>query len=193
MEDFRREFQEIVQKMKQYEKEYKRKLLFLGFLNKHLGKRNTKIIVLGGFAVQFYTAGEYISKDIDIACNNREALDELLNAIYFKKIGQHYYSDDLEIALEIPTASIPKREEDRLLIVETEGYEIPIIGIEDIIIDRLNAYTHWQSLEDGRLAKELLHIHSDQVNWDYLELRAKEEKVSLQFQKMKEELLGIKK
>lgn len=193
MGDFRQEFQLIIQKMEQFEKEYKRKLLFLGFLNKYLKMMDSNLIVLGGFAVQFYTAGEYLSKDIDIACSNPKALGELLISIAFKKIGRHYYSDELEIALEIPTSAISKREENRVLIVEIEGYEVPLLGLEDIIIDRLNAFTHWQSLEDGRLAKELLQIHFDEIDWDYLQIRANEEKISLNLHKMKEELDGERK
>ena len=80
MEEFKQEYKEILKKMDQFDKDYKKSLLFLGFLNKYLKKINSSIIILGGFAVEFYTIGEYSSKDIDLACNDRMALENLLTS-----------------------------------------------------------------------------------------------------------------
>ncbi|NVM27546.1 MAG: hypothetical protein HWN65_01780 [Candidatus Helarchaeota archaeon] len=188
MDNLKQEYLQILEKMKKFEKEYKKKLLFLGLINKYLKKKDSNIIILGGFAVQFYTAGEYLTIDADLACDNRDALNDLLITLNFEKIGRHYFSEDLNLAIEIPTSSISKNQEERLYLIEIEGYEIPILSIEDVIIDRLNAFTHWQSLEDGRLAKELLLIHFNRVDWSYLETQAKEEKVISELLDLKKEI-----
>lgn len=72
MENLEEEFLQIKRKMEIFENEYKKKLLFLGFINKYLHNSNSRIIILGGFAVQFYTAGEYTTMDVDLACNNKK-------------------------------------------------------------------------------------------------------------------------
>ena len=188
MEDFKQEFSQIKEKMEQFVDDYKKKLLFLGLINKYLKESKSKIVILGGFAVQFYTAGEYITKDIDLACNNRNALKKLLIASNFKVIGRHFYSDELDIAIEVPTSSITSNEEQRLKNIELEGYDVFILGIEDIIIDRINAFVHWKSLDDGRLAKELIFIHFKELDWKYLEMRAREEESNAELQKIKDEI-----
>ncbi|NVM02308.1 MAG: hypothetical protein HWN67_08220 [Candidatus Helarchaeota archaeon] len=188
MEEFKEEFLQIQKKMKDFDKEYKKKLLFLAFINKFMNKVNSNIIILGGFAVQFYTAGEYLTKDVDLACNNIDVLNDLLISLKFEKIGRHYYSNELDIAIEVPTSSITRNEKERLTIIEIEGYEVPILGVEDIIIDRLNAFAHWKSLEDGRLAKELVLIHFNKIDWKYLKMRAEDERVSSELNEIKVEM-----
>jgi predicted nucleotidyltransferase len=190
MTDLMDEFKQIQDKMKKLDEVYKRKLLFMAFLNKCLREVNSRIIILGGFAVQFYLAGEYLTHDIDLACDNRSALKEILKELNFKNVGRYQYSEDLGISIEIPASNIAPNQEERLFIVIIEGYEIPILGIEDIVIDRLNAYTHWKSLEDGRLAKELIYIHYETLDWDYLETQARQEKVYDKYLEMKEEING---
>jgi hypothetical protein len=126
--------------------------------------------------------------DIDLACNNKAPLIKILKALNFEHIGRHYFSNELNIAIEIPTSYILNNQEERLYIIEIDNYEIPILGIEDIIIDRLNAFTHWQSLEDGRIAKELLLIQYDKIDWNYLESQTQSERVNKALQNIKQEL-----
>jgi hypothetical protein len=51
-----------------------------------------------------------------------------------------------------------------------------LIGLEDLIIDRLNAYMHWKSTDDGIWVEEMLITHFDKIDWEYLEKVAKREK-----------------
>lgn len=188
MEGLAQEFEQLIQRMRNIDENYKKKLLFLGFLNKYLNKINSKIIVLGGFAVQFYLAGEYLTHDIDLACDNRDSINEILITLNFEKIGRHYFSDDLNLSIEIPTSSITPQQQERVVVIEIDGYEVPILGLEDIIIDRLNAFVHWQSLEDGRLARELIYIHFKEIDWDYLYVQARKERVEEKLQELEEEI-----
>ena len=66
--------------------------------------------------------------------------------------------------------------------------EIKTLGIEDIIIDRLNALVHWKSLEDGRLAKELVLIHFNKIDWKYLKKRAEDERVGSELTEIQAEM-----
>ena len=52
-----------------------------------------------------------------------------------------------------------------------------IIGVEDLIIDRLDAYVHWDSTDDGNWAQELLALYQQDIDWTYLKTRAQAEGV----------------
>ena len=49
---------------------------------------------------------------------------------------------DLDVAIEIPDDVLAGSEE-KITQVEIEGLNVYIIGVEDLIIDRGNAYVHW--------------------------------------------------
>ena len=49
-----------------------------------------------------------------------------------------------------------------------------IVGVEDLLIDRLRAWVHWKSEEDGRWTRRLAHLYSDRMDWRYLRERTKE-------------------
>ncbi len=154
-----------------------KRLLFMGLLTKEMEKEDFKPIVVGGNAVEFYTAGGYTTGDIDIIAPT-EPVDKILGNWQFKKEGRHWYSEDLEIVIEAPAAFLEDEEQhEKLLEVEIDNLTVYIIGIEDLIVDRLNAYIHWNSTDDKFWAKELTEIHREEIDWDYLKNRAISEKI----------------
>lgn len=44
---------------------------------------------------------------------------------------------------------------------------------EDLIMDRLRGYVHWQSMSDGEWAGRLIALHEASIDWEYLNCRAK--------------------
>jgi hypothetical protein len=76
--------------------------------------------------------------------------------------------------VEVPASSLPG-EESPVETVEFEaGLQCTIIGIEDLIIDRLNACKHWKSETDCEMVALLLKRYSADLDWDYLEKKAAE-------------------
>ena len=49
---------------------------------------------------------------------------------------------------------------------------LTIIGEDDLIMDRLRAWVHWQSTEDERWTKRLAQLYKDQIDWEYLRSRS---------------------
>ena len=47
------------------------------------------------------------------------------------------------------------------------------IGIEDLIIDRLNACKHWKSEIDCEMTELLVMRYGEELDWDYLDKKAK--------------------
>lgn len=154
---------------------FEKRLLFMGLLTRELRKYGIKPIVVGGNAVEFYTVGSYATGDIDIICADYRKLGEVLKDWGFKREGRHWISKKYDILVESPN-DILIGSSKKVTEVEIKGLKVYLIGIEDIIIDRLNAFVHWKSSEDGRWAKELLILNKDKIDWKYLEEQSKQEK-----------------
>ena len=153
---------------------WKRRLFFVAILTKALERDGLKPVVVGGHAVEFYTLGDYATKDIDIVMDESRRLDDLLNAWGFMRQGRHWYHEEFDIAIEVPSTTLAGDME-RLVEVEVEGLPVYLIGIEDIIIDRINALVHWKSIRDGEWAHEMLCLHAGEIDREYLLRRAGEE------------------
>jgi len=154
-----------------------RRLRFIGLLTRELQDQDIRPIVVGGAAVEYYSAGGYATGDVDLVSPGGRKIDRILRSWGFEKEGRHWFSEDLGMALEIPAQELAG-DYDRLTVVDLEGLQVYLVGIEDLIIDRLCALVHWKSADDGNWARELAVLHRDQIDWKYLFGRAKEEKVA---------------
>lgn len=63
-----------------------------------------------------------------------------------------------------------------------------VISIEDLIIDRLNAYKRWSD-QDSKMWVEILFEIADSINhsidWEYLKRRSSEENIEEIFDELK--------
>ena len=131
-------------------------------------------VVVGDNALEFYTLGAYATVDVGLVSARRTEIGALLESWGFDRTGRHWHHADLDVAIEIPDDVLAVSEE-KVTRVEIEGLTVYIIGVEDLIIDRLNAYVHWRSTDDGNWAKELMLLYQQDIDWSYLETRAKTE------------------
>lgn len=167
-------FSEHLEKLKGMPDNWQKRLFFMGILTQALEAEKIRPIVVGGHAVEFYTLGGYSTGDIDIALGDNKVLIKILNDWGFEKEGRHWYSEKFDIAIEAPASSL-RGNKDMITEVDVEGLTVYIIGVEDIIVDRLAALVHWNSLRDGEWAEEMLALHLDRIDLPYLKNRAKEE------------------
>jgi hypothetical protein len=116
-----------------------RKLYFCATLIKSLGE--IKPIIVGGTAVEFYTAGGYSTRDIDLVCADREAVVQRLREYGFEQFGRHFYDEELDLSVEIPDTKLAGDEARvrKVIIRQRTNLVAYLIGIEDILVDRLNA------------------------------------------------------
>lgn len=180
--------QDVLEEVKNTKNPLEKRLLFLGLLTAALEKYKIKPILVGGNALEFYTMGGYATADIDIVFPDNKLIDDVLKKWNFEKEGRHWFRADLDIAIEAPGSSFDG-DRDKVSEVKIKGFKVYIIGIEDLIIDRLNAYVHWKSNQDGFWAKELMILHKDKIDWKYLLKRSKskENNVEAAFVKIKKE------
>lgn len=161
---------EILKKIKEIESPLKRQLLMVALITNLLEQKGKDApIVIGGCALSYYSREVYFTADIDLAYSDREALDVVLKEIGFKKEGRYWTNDELKIVIEVP-ASVLVGEDPPVEDVEiADNLYCRIIGIEDLIIDRLNACKYWKSEIDCEAVELLIKRYTKELDWAYLE------------------------
>ena len=149
---------------------FKRSLCVLGVITQAMITYGIRPILVGGGAVEFYTLGSYTTKDLDLIVEGREKAKTALDNLKFKRRSgaRHWYRDDLDLAIEIPDDYLAGSME-KVTKVLIDNMPVYIIGIEDLLIDRLSAYKFWKSQSDGEWAARIMLIHMDDIDWAYLD------------------------
>lgn len=146
----------------------RKRLLALGLVADRLRESGLEPVLVGGAAVEFYTAGGYTTGDIDLALAHGPETDAAFADLGFRKQGRFWVREDLDLLFEAPApAGLPGETAPRTT-VEIDGLVVVILGIEDLVIDRLRAWIHGTSDEDGRWARRLVLLYSDRLDWSYL-------------------------
>lgn len=165
----------LVSKLRHEPDQLKKKLLLLGYLTSRLEKKGESIYLVGGQAVETYTAGQFTTGHVDITTTDRKTTEEVLSQMGFKSRGMIWLNEALGIAVHI-VGQYPKRAE-KARDFEIGPHTVHVVGVENLIVDRLAAAKHWKSARDGDAARALWNIFKDQLDKEYLKKRAREEKV----------------
>lgn len=164
---------DIIAKIKATESPLARQLLIVGLVSHLLEEKGKSApIIIGGCALSYYTREVYFTADIDLAYADRESLDAVLNSLDFHKKGRYWVSEDLDIAIEVPASQLAGEDSPIEIVELGEGLKCKVLGLEDLIIDRLNACKHWKSEIDCEMAELLVHRYKDELDWRYLEKKA---------------------
>lgn len=154
-----------------------RRLAFAGLLARACRVRGWREpVIVGGHAVEFYTAGGYTTVDIDLVVAS-DALSQVLEGWGFARDGRHWYDERLGLLVEAPGHQLDSEQQERVVAVEVRGETVSVLGVEDLIVDRLNACVHWDSREACEWARTLIDAYRDRIEWDYLRQRALSEHV----------------
>ncbi|RIV28106.1 UbiD family decarboxylase [Alicyclobacillaceae bacterium I2511] len=152
---------------------FERSLKAIAVITWVLEKVNLHPIVVGGKAVEIYTTGSYTTMDVDLVVSGRHLVQEALSQLGFQQEPdrRHWYHSGLHLPIEIPD-SILEGSQQRVMDVDVDGYTLHVIGVEDLILDRLRAAVHWKSLTDQEWAEFLLAAHWESIDLNYLENEA---------------------
>lgn len=147
---------------------FQRMLYFSAILTSLLAKEGIHPIIVGGFSVEIYTRSEYTTSDVDFILNGREITATILKQLGFESLGKDWFHKELEIAMEIPDNFL-KGDYDKVVKLELDNNEfVYVIGIEDILLDRLRAFVHWHSSRDGEWAERLFLTHRERIDVNYV-------------------------
>lgn len=167
--------QKILDKIRKTESPLKKQLLTAALISGLLDEKGKEIpTIIGGCALSYYSREVYFTADIDLAYADRDALDEVLKTIGFKKEGRYWISEDLKLAVEAPASALIGEDSPVEIVEIDEGLQCKIIGIEDLIIDRLNACKHWKYETDCEMVYLLVRKYLGELDWEYLEKKAAE-------------------
>lgn len=129
-------------------------------------------VIIGGCALSYYSREVYFTSDIDLAYSDRESLDAVLKSIGFEKEGRYWVNEGLKVVIEAPAATLPEENAPMEVVELDEGLQCFIIGIEDLVIDRLNASKYWKSEIDREMVELLIERYRNDLDWAYLEKKA---------------------
>jgi hypothetical protein len=150
----------------------RRRLVALGALTARLAPQRIEPILVGGCALEVYTDGGYTTADVDLALPSGPDVDAAFADLGFTKRGRFWVRAELDLYFEAPApAGLPGETAPRTEL-EVDGLRVVVIGVEDLLIDRLRAWVHWKSDEDGRWAARLVALYAGELDWDYLRSRA---------------------
>jgi predicted nucleotidyltransferase len=151
-----------------------KKLLIVGELTRRLATQGIRPIIVGGTAVEIYSLGAYQTYDIDLVVAQREQAICALEAMGFERAGRVWFHPSWEMVIEIPDTHLAG-DTARINRIDIDGYQVDCIGLEDLILDRLNAAVYWRSSEDRRWVGILLGAYGDTLDYAYLRERAGQE------------------
>jgi len=146
----------------------RRRLIALGALTARLAPSEVEPILVGGCALELYTDGGYSTGDVDLALPHTPEVDAAFADLGFSKRGRFWVRPELDLLFEAPApAGLPGETAPRT-VLDVEGLRVVVLGVEDLLVDRLRAWVHWKSDEDRRWATRLVALHRSRLDWDYL-------------------------
>lgn len=180
------QFRNDIRAIASIENQTKRRAMFLALLNRELESRGSRpTFLVGGFAVEIYTAGNYTSGDVDIK-GPQEAIESLLLEVGFQKFDKSNYGDE-ELGIYVqwlgegPHPPFECRERAIDVSLGDPDLRVRMICYEDLMIDRMCQTKYWGN-PDGvlwaRAIAESLELAGQKLDWTYLEARARDEDIS---------------
>ena len=157
----------------------RRRLVALGALTERLAGDKIVPILVGGCALEVYTDGGYSTGDVDLALPHSEEVDAAFADLGFTKDGRFWLRMDLDLIFEAPApAGLPGETAARTEL-SVDGMRVLVLGVEDLLIDRLRAWAHLKSAEDERWATRLVALYRDSMDWDYLKAKVAPERTEI--------------
>ena len=159
---------------------FRRRLYFLGFFTHTLQQNGVQAILVGGEAIDVYTAGTFATADIDLVVDNKTITEKLLNRFGFgKKANGLWLNQDLVIVIQVITNPY-SGDTEKLRTFQVKDYQLKVAAPEDLIQNRLYSAKFWKSnpQRDMEESIALLGIFSDSIDNSYLDKIAKENDIT---------------
>lgn len=127
-------------------------------------------IIVGGLSVEIYTLNGYTTQDIDFVLNGYDLASEVFASLGFVKLGKNWVHSDLGVSVEIPSNFLAG-DYDKITELAVADRTVYIIGLEDIILDRLRAAVHWESGESREWGYRMLLMYFEELDLEYIQGR----------------------
>ena len=162
----------LIAQLRKEQNSLTQKMLLLGYITYRLEKEKQHVYLVGGQAVETYTAGQFTTGDIDITTTDSKVTEKVLTSLGFEQIGMIWLNKQLGVAVQI-VGLFPNANLDKALTIEAGPYKVNVIGVEDLIVDRLAHVKFFKVAGDMEKAKALYAIFKRQIDKKYLRDTAK--------------------
>ncbi|SDF29632.1 DUF6036 family nucleotidyltransferase [Sporolituus thermophilus] len=150
-----------------------RQMTVAALIATELEKKGTKVVLVGGSAVEFYTAANYLTRDIDFIATRLDGIKEVMTGLGFKNEGGTWYlPENPNIVVEFPKGPLDGDWNRIQNVTLPDGTSVNVIGIEDILIDRACAVKYWNDPEEW--INYLMVGNFEHIDWEYLNKRSQE-------------------
>lgn len=166
---------ERIAKALQYADPLRRQMEIAAVIATEMKQHGVQCVLVGGSAVEFYTMASYLTQDIDMVVTVPDAIKTVMSGLGFINNGGTWvWSDDPSVIVEFPKGPLAGSWNKVQNVRLPDGAEVPVISIEDIIIDRLLAAKYW---EDGSelWALRMIAAHYGDIDWKYCRQKAASE------------------
>ncbi len=99
----------FISKLRKEPNQLRKKMLLLGYVTSQLEKKKQSIFLVGGQAVETYTAGQFLTGDIDVTTSDSAITQKVLKSLGFEEIGMIWLNKPLGIAFHIVGHFAPER------------------------------------------------------------------------------------
>jgi len=128
-------------------------------------------VLVGGAAVELYSAGAYTTGDIDLVGSVPSRVERTLRAAGFERHGRHWVHEAAQLFVEFPGRALG--EDERAVWRNIGEHRIRIVSPEDLLVDRLGAWQYWRSSVDGVNVWLLWRALEDTIDLARLEARVR--------------------
>jgi hypothetical protein len=130
--------------------------------------------IVGGSAIEIYTNGSYVSGDVDIVTDSRDAIARVLVSWSFKNEGKWFSKKEWSLFVDVmETPGTGSRRLTRVLTTKAGSFRVA--AIEDLLIKRVREAVNWQDREEAYDQAVLLARYANRVDWEYIEFYARKE------------------
>ncbi len=168
--------------------DFAKRIEIMAIITEAMKNIGIKPVIVGGHAVEFYTSGGYATMDIDMLCAcSISKVNSILKPLGFNKEGKYWVlaDENIYVAIEVPSGPLAGDRNKITKVEINEGLNAYFIGIEDIIIDRLNRYKHWKEYSDEEWIIGMIILNYKEIDWDYIYKRAEEERTLEEIQEFR--------
>jgi hypothetical protein len=125
----------------------------------------TPAVVVGGAAVEFYTAAQYLTGDIDMITISSQIGPTMQSLGFLNEHGTWVLDGENVIVVQFPKGKL-HGSIDKVRPVHLLDGLVEVIGLEDIIVDRMVRATYWKDGSD-EYALYMAAAHYNEVDWKY--------------------------
>ena len=151
------------------------------YISSHLRGLRIDVVLSGGSCVSIYSAGKYVTKDldfIDMRFAKAREIREAMFAIGFMPENRYFKHPEVDLMVEFPGGppAVGKEPIGAINEIEFSTGILRILSPTDCVKDRLAAYYHWNDLQS--LEQAVLVAQSNNVDLNEVKRWSKEEGMS---------------